>query len=183
MPDSDLYLNRNTCTLTALPWHFLHQFFSVSFCSQWKSFEDNFNTAFRKNGKCLYLQWKYKPWFELPQDSVPRLHNAQYRNQHYGSERSWDLHMCHWKPRTKHIPDWKINKPQNMSQNINGRVYLLIFICWKFKHIKKNTQIIQVKRSGSCFTQKLFYTSQASVALHHQQHHHHLSVGYELNNN
>ena len=46
------------------------------------------------------LQQKYKPHFELPENSVPRRHKAQYRNWHYGSVRLQDLHMCHWKPRS-----------------------------------------------------------------------------------
>ena len=51
------------------------------------------------------LQWKYKPCFELPENSVLRLHKVQYRNLHYGNERS-DLHLSHRKPRTGHILDW-----------------------------------------------------------------------------
>ena len=32
------------------------------------------------------LQQKYKPHFELPENSVLRLHKAQYRNRHYSRE-------------------------------------------------------------------------------------------------
>ena len=71
-----------------------------------------------------------------------RLHKAQHRNQHYGSERSQDLHMmCHWKPRTGHIPDLKKN--QNRPKNI----YFCIFTCWKFRHTK-HAQTVWVNRSG-----------------------------------
>ena len=70
-------------------------------------------------------QWKYKTRFELPKN----LHKAQYRNQHYGSERSWDLDMCHLKPRTGHILDWKTNKPQNMDRN-NYIFVCEIFVFW-----------------------------------------------------
>ena len=31
--------------------------------------------------------------FELPQNSVPRVHKTQYRNGHYGGKRSQDLHV------------------------------------------------------------------------------------------
>ena len=52
-----------------------------------------------------------------PDNSLLRLHKAQYRNHHYGSERSRDLHTCHLKPTPKHTLDWKTNEPQNMSWN------------------------------------------------------------------
>ena len=39
------------------------------------------------------LQWKYKPRFELPENSVLRQHKAQHRNWHYGSEGLQDLRM------------------------------------------------------------------------------------------
>ena len=56
--------------------------------------------GFQKNGNAHTLQQKYKPCFELSEHSVPRLHKAQYRNWHCGSERSGDSHMYHWEPRT-----------------------------------------------------------------------------------
>ena len=83
--------------------------------------------------------------------------------QHYGSEKSRDLHMCRRKPRNGHIPDWKTNEPQtktnepqNMSSNIYDRFFslffsflffsFLIFVCWKFRRTKY-AQIIRVNRS------------------------------------
>ena len=41
------------------------------------------------------------------ENSVLRPHKAQYRNWHYGSKRSRDLHMCHWKHRAQPIWDRK----------------------------------------------------------------------------
>ena len=58
---------------------------------------------------CTFQQ-KQKPCFDLPKNSVLRLHKAQYRNRHYGSERSRGLHMCHPKPRIEDIPDGKTTK-------------------------------------------------------------------------
>ena len=48
------------------------RFFSVSFCSQWKQSENYFNTTFWRNG--------VHSSFEMPENSVLRLHKAQYRN-------------------------------------------------------------------------------------------------------
>ena len=73
------------------------------------------------------LQQKYKPQFEAPRNSVPRLHKVQYRNQQYFNERSQDLHMCHQKPRTGHILDWKTNESQNMSTNIYDYIFIYFF--------------------------------------------------------
>ena len=49
----------------------------------------------------------------------------QYRNQHHDSERYRDLYMCHQKPRTRHILDWKTNELQNMSRNICDRIFVV----------------------------------------------------------
>ena len=48
----------------------------------WKLFQ----YRFQKNGECLNFAAEYEPHFELPENSVPVLHQAQYRNRHYGSE-------------------------------------------------------------------------------------------------
>ena len=62
------------------------------------------------------LEWKYKPSFEWAENSAPRLHKAQYRN--YTTASGHKTYMCHPKPRTGQILDWKTNVPQNMSRNI-----------------------------------------------------------------
>ena len=69
--------------------------------------------------------------FELPENSVPRLRKAQYRNWHYGSERLRDLHMHHQKPRTGHISDWKTNKPQNRSRTFYYHFFVFCFCMLK----------------------------------------------------
>ena len=62
-----------------------------------------------------------------PKNSVPRLHKAQHRTKTTAAKRSRDLHMCHHKPRTGHILDWKTNEPQNMSRNTHDNV--VVFCC------------------------------------------------------
>ena len=98
------------------------------------------------------LQRKYNPCFKLLENSVLTLCKMQYRNWHYSSKKSRDLHRCHQKPRTGLIPDWKMNKLQNMSRNIYDhlknkiRIQLFcIFVCWKSGPIKY-AQIVRVNR-------------------------------------
>ena len=68
------------------------------------------------------LQWKYQPCFELPENSVSRLHKAQWRNWHYGSVRLWVLHV------PLKTQNWKTNELQNMSRNTyEHRVFSLNF--------------------------------------------------------
>ena len=138
----------------SLLWHFLHHFFSILFCSQWK--KKKFNMASTKIANTHTLQWKYKPHFKLPKNSVPRLCKAQYRNWHYGSERSQDLHMCQWKPRTRHIPDWKTNEPH--VQKYLWSLFRMCFHGWKFRHTKKNPNHMskQVRVSKCVFYHELF---------------------------
>ena len=81
MPGSDLYLDRNTCSLTALAlspsvlFHFI--LFSVKIIRKIISTQ-----ASRKMVNAHTLQQKYKPSIELPENSLSRLYKAQYRNQH-----------------------------------------------------------------------------------------------------
>jgi len=81
--------------------------------------------SFHENGYVHTLQQKYKPCFELPENSVLRRHKVQYRNQHHDSERYRDLYMCHQNPRTRHILDRKTNELQNMSRNICDRIFVV----------------------------------------------------------
>ena len=74
-----------------------------------------------------------------------RLHKAQYRHRHYGSERSWDLRMPS-KPRTGHILNGKTNKPQKCLEIFMIVFLNFIFIRWKCRSTKY-TQIIWVNRS------------------------------------
>ena len=114
------------------------------------------------------LQWKYQPCFELPENSVSRLHKAQWRNWHYGSVRLWVLHV------PLKTQNWKANELQNMSRNTyEHRVFslnflfffppffsfffLLIFVCWKFM-CTKYSQIIQVNTSAVCMLGEFFIT-------------------------
>ena len=83
MPDSDLYLDKNTCSLTAFALFPSVLFHFILF--SWKS-ENNFNTSSGKMANAHILQLKHKPHFELPENSVPRLCKVLYRNRHYGSE-------------------------------------------------------------------------------------------------
>ena len=55
--------------------------------------------------------------------------------QHYGSEKSRDLHMSHRKPRNGHIPDWKTNEPQtktNEPQNMSSNIYDFFILFFSF---------------------------------------------------
>ena len=84
-----------------------------------------------------------------PKNSVQMLHKTQYRNWHYGSQRSRDLHMSHRNPRTGHILDRKTNKLQNMFRNIYDHFLLLcfcFFVCWNCRRAKY-AQIIWSNRS------------------------------------
>ena len=75
------------------------------------------------------MEWKYKPSFELAENSVPRLHKAQYRNTTAASSRK--TYMCHPKPKTGQIPDWKTNVPQIMSRNIyDWGFFSPFFVCY-----------------------------------------------------
>ena len=69
-----------TFYISSLPFHFVLS-------------EINFHTASKKMADTHTLQWIYKPRFELLENSVLRLHTAQYRNWHYGNEKLPDLHM------------------------------------------------------------------------------------------
>ena len=69
-----------TFSIRSFPFHFVPN-------------ENNFNKASQKTANTHTLQQKCKPHFELPENSVPRLHKVQYRNQHYGSERSQDIYV------------------------------------------------------------------------------------------
>ena len=71
--------------------------------------------------------------FELPENSVPRLHKAQSETD---SERTWDLHMCHRKPRTGQIPDRKTNCKTCLEIFIILFFFLRIFICRKLIFFK-----------------------------------------------
>ena len=92
------------------------------------------------------LKQIYKPCFEMPQNSAMRLHKVQYKNWHDSSERLQDLHMCHRKPITGLIPDWKINKSQNMWKEIFMTSFFL-FLYTENLGPQKYTQIIQINRS------------------------------------
>ena len=39
----------------------------------------------------------------MPKDSVSRLHTAQHKNQHCGSERLRYVHIRHWKTRSVYV--------------------------------------------------------------------------------
>ena len=106
----------------SLLWHFLHHFFSIHFVLS----IDNFNTVSRKMMN-LYFAVEIQASFWFAENSVPRLHKAQYRYWRHSSERSPNLHMHHQKPTTGHIPDWKTNTPQKMSKNIYDCISFLYF--------------------------------------------------------
>ena len=151
MPGSDLYLHRNTCSLTALALSpsviFRFILFSVKIISTWL-------LEISKMVNTHSLQQKYKPHFEFPRNSVPRLHKVDYRNWHYGS-RGRGARLTYVPLKT---PNWAysgLENKQTASLEIFTIVFLLlkclyfacIFICWKFR-CTKYTQIVQVDRSG-----------------------------------
>ena len=77
MPGSDLYLERNTSSFLCCFGTFSISSFTLHFvCSE------NYFNSFQKNGGMIIsCSKKYMPHFELPQNSVPRQHKAQYRNK------------------------------------------------------------------------------------------------------
>ena len=93
------------------------------------------------------LQWKYKPCFESPENSVPRLRKPRYRNRHNGSERSRDLHTCQRKPRPGRILDWKTNCTTRLEMFMIA-FFKIVFACLKVRR-PKYTQIIRVTRSAA----------------------------------
>ena len=54
--------------------------FQFHFVLSEKKKKKEFNMASTKIANTHTLQWKYKPRFKLPKNSVPRLCKAQYRN-------------------------------------------------------------------------------------------------------
>ena len=134
------------CTLTGTPvpsllWHFLFQFFFISFCSQWKESENNFNMASRKTEYACILQQNTSLPFICLKNSVLRLHKAQYRSRYYVSERFRDLHMCHPNPEKGHILDWKTNELQNMSKNIYNDIFIIFILYAKNLSIQNMPQL------------------------------------------
>ena len=77
---------------------------------------------------CTLLQ-KYKPHFELLENSVPRLCKAQYRNQHYGRERLWE--------ERKGIPNSVVFSQVACTMLENGTYLLLL----SDKKIKEKQQV------------------------------------------
>ena len=100
---------------------------SFSFCFVLS--ENSFNKASRKMANARSLHRTNKLRFELPENLVPGLRKVQYRNQNHRCERSRDLHMCHRKPKTGHIPDWKTNKSQ-MRLELCMIVVVVIVFFW-----------------------------------------------------
>ena len=64
--------------------------------------------------------------FQVPENSVPRLHKAQHRNSTF-----------HQKPRNGHIPDWKTNESQNMSWNTDKVFFGFLFLFFCISVLKK----------------------------------------------
>ena len=67
---------------------------------------------------------------------------VQYLNCYYGSKRSWDLYLCHWKT------NWGYSGLENKQIAKCVKKYFCIFICWKFRHTEC-FQIIRVNGSGT----------------------------------
>ena len=63
--------------------------------------------------------------------------------------------MCHQKPRTGYILDWKTNELQNMSRNIDESFPPLVFLYAENSAIQKYTQTIQVNRLGKAIKGKM----------------------------
>ena len=97
---------------------------------------------------CIYtLQQKYKPCFELPKNLAPTLHKRS-AIQKPMLEQCNVVRLTHVAPKTLNeaIPDWKTNKPQNMSRNIYDHIFSLnfcTFVSWRFR-CTKYAQIVQV---------------------------------------
>ena len=62
--------------------------------------------SFQKNGEHSYFATEIQASLWIAQEFMPRLHKAQYRNWHYSSERSRNLHMLYQKLRARHILGW-----------------------------------------------------------------------------
>ena len=75
--------------------------FSFDFVLSENNLKNNLNTAFRKMENAHTWKRKYKSRFELPENSVPRVHKVQYRNTLRQRVVSSLKHV----PPTRHIPD------------------------------------------------------------------------------
>ena len=75
--------------------------------------------GFQKNGQCSYFAVEIQASLWTAQKFSVETTLEQYRNQHHGRVRLWNLHMCRWKPELGilNILDWRTNELQNMSRN------------------------------------------------------------------
>ena len=108
MPGSVVYLDRNSCSLGTLAPSPSVLFFFILFSMKiiWKYFQHGLN----KMANACTLHWKYKPRFELPKNSVPRLHKVQYRYWHYGSK---SHEITHAPPKPQ---NWTYSRLENKLQ-------------------------------------------------------------------
>ena len=112
----------STRTLVPSPlWHFLYQIFSISFCSQQK-----FQHGFQKNGNSHTLQQKCKPHLYCLRIQCQDYTKCNTETNTMAA-RGHKTYMCHRKPKTGHILDWKANEP-HMSWNIYDHIYFLMLI-------------------------------------------------------
>ena len=126
--------------------------------------ENNFNTASRKMTNAHILQQKYRPWFELPDNSVPRIHKVQYRNQPYRIE---TVRHMHAPPKPQ---NWAYSRLKNKwTAETYLEIFMILFapppppppffvvcfvlffvyffVCWNSRHTKY-AQIVRVNRSA-----------------------------------
>ena len=121
MPGSDFYLDKNTCSLTALAlslsdlFHFI--LFPMKIISTWLPKKRQTLIPCSRNVSltlnCLRIQCQDYTKCNTETNTM--------------AARGHKTYTCHRKPKTGHIPDWKTNEP-HMSRNIYDRIYFLMFI-------------------------------------------------------
>jgi len=110
MPGSDLYFDRNTCSLTALAFSpsilFAFIFFSVNiFHHSFQKMVTTHSLHYSRNASLAIAQ-KFNA--KTPQGTIQKLTLWQGK----------DVRFTHGLPKTRHVLDWETNEPQNMSRNI-----------------------------------------------------------------
>ena len=103
--------------------------------------------ASRKMANSHTLQQKYKPPFDLPKNSVLRLHKAQYRNRHDGGT------LTHAPPKKQNGAYCTLENKQtakHVQKYLRWLVFSFlggIFLCRKFR-CPKYARIVRVNKSA-----------------------------------
>ena len=145
MLGSDLYLDRNTCSLTVLALSPSVLFCLISFSVKiiWKHI---LTWIPEKNGECLFFATEIQTLLWTAREFSAKTTQSTIQKPTLWQ---WKVaRITHAPPKTGHITRiGKQTKPQNTSRNINDLSLRgeCIFVCWKFR-CRKYTQIVWVNR-------------------------------------